>query len=149
MDDIIIVGPSGTDNFERGDRALKALFAYRENPDIDLPSAEELAEAGAHTIIREGSGIAYLIADLMHVAQRVGVAVPAILAEGMEHYGCDCIEQAWENSEEWANNLQDESNLERAEAVLETAGVPTAFWRACMVKTGFIAPDDDIYDPEA
>jgi hypothetical protein len=51
------------------------------------------------------------------------------------------VEQAWENSEDWHDTLQDESNQARAVAVLRTAGVPMEYDYAVMVKVGIVRPE--------
>lgn len=129
-------------NFERGDKALQALTAvgYRnpsETEGITLPMP-----SGKEVLGSEGYPIADLIADLLHLAQRNGFDVAALLSEGMEHYGADCIEQAWEHSDNWDNTLQSKENIPRAESVLRSAGVPDVFDQAIFAKVGLMHVSD-------
>lgn len=136
------------DNFERGDRARRALDAggYERLEDtinitIPTPDGKEVEGPG-------GYPISDLIADLCHLAQRHGLDVGSLLSEGIEHYGADCIEVAWEHSSEWNSLLQSEDNIDRARSVLRTAGVPEVFDHAIFVKVGFIPPNDKPNDKE-
>jgi hypothetical protein len=127
-------------NFDRGDRALQALAAadYRdpaETVGMKLPTPD-----GGEAPGPEGYPISDLIADLAHLAQRNGFDFQKLIDEAWSHYGADVVEQAWENSDDWHDTLQDESNQARACAVLRTAGVPMQFDHEVMVKVGIVRP---------
>lgn len=145
-DEIEFTAPMGPDNFERGDRALKALAAYSSNLPLHIENEQELVETGKHAFNFagmlptpiEGSPISYLIADLCHVMRRHDLQVDEIVTNAIEHFGSDVIEQAWENDKEWHSHLQDESNLDRAKQVMEAAGVPEQYHDGAMKKSGIL-----------
>lgn len=131
-------------NFERGDKAERALEAAGYAPVEDTIDNEVPLPNGELVVAFEGYVISDLIADLCHLAQRHGLAedIAALVAAGVEHYGADCVEQAWENSDEWDNELQSKDNLPRAERILSLAGVPAVFWAPVMIKLGLITGDE-------
>jgi hypothetical protein len=115
------------DNFKRGDRAAAALSATGyEDPAVTITESTP-TPSGARS-----PGTAYpisdLIADLCHLARRVGVSDLVELVEhGVAQYGGDCVEQAWENDEDFDNLLQTEDSVARALTILRIAGVPKRF----------------------
>lgn len=130
------------DNFERGDRAMRAMEAYRgaggasdEEGVLGLEGSEEFGWI-------KGYPIGDLFADLLHLCARYDVDGPAMMAQGMEHYGADLIEQAWEHSDDWDDTMQSPANLTRAQDILEINNVPLVFWGDIMVKVGLVSPDD-------
>jgi hypothetical protein len=107
------------DNFQRGDRAAAALSATGyEDPAVTIADSTAFASGEAYPI-------SDLIADLCHLARRVGVSdLMELVDHGVAQYASDCVEQAWENSEDWDSCLQSEDNVARALTVLRIAGVP-------------------------
>lgn len=149
MPDIEIVGPSGPDNFERGDKALHAVAFYMQGGQVKGIDAEEVLELGDNRVeifgaaLPEGSPIPYLIADLCHLLRRYDFAIDDALNHGVAHFASDVIEQAWEHSEEWDSELQDESNIERAIAVMQTAGVPEYVHQKALRMTGLVPRNEE------
>jgi len=118
------------DNFERGDRAERALLAYRGTKDLN-PLGEPFPD---------GYPISDLIADLCHLLARHGLDVQERVMTGLADFGADVIEQAWEHSEDWASELQDASNLQRALSVMQSAGVPEAAHDEALRRVGLLPP---------
>ena len=131
------------DNFTRGDKALEALTAVGyQDPErtlgITIPTPD-----GGEVPGPEGYPISDLVADLCHLAQRSRLDFMHLLDEGVEHYGADIIEQAFQNDDEnWGECLQAKSNIPVAETVLRTAGVPARYDDAIFVKTGLLPADE-------
>jgi hypothetical protein len=124
------------DNFERAANARKALDAgpYEALEDtldytIPTPDGEEAPGVQAYPI-------SDLIADLFHLAAQNHVPIEPLVEEAMEHFGCDIVEQAWENNEEWHNKMQDSSNLERVNDMLAMHNIPAVYWPAIYIKLG-------------
>lgn len=142
-----------SDNFERGDKALKALLAYgipNDNPEGDQEVFSALGRAlGADEEdlptepVAKNYPIGDLIADLLHLNQRYGGSVADIIDRGVAHYAADVIEQAWENSEDWDDTLQSEDNISRAIDVMETAGVPEPYHQHALILTGILSNEED------
>lgn len=136
MPDITIIDDgSGPDNFDRGDRAFKALKRGGYVPD----DAAEVPQDW----VAENYQIPDLICDLLHLARRSGGEVADTIARAVGHYGSDCVEQAWQNDEGWANCLQDAANMERAERVLEVCGVPEEYHQRVYRMVGLLPPTTD------
>ena len=117
------------DNFTRGDKALAAITSQYEDP--NTTDAEPVP----------GYPISDMIADTFHLIRRLELDIPTLIHEAFTHYGADVVEQAWEHSDDWHEELQDESNQARAVAVLRTAGVPIELDYAVMVKVGMVKPE--------
>lgn len=127
------------DNFQRGDRAEQAMVAYQQAG--GFTTAEGMIGV-ATPVFEHGYPFGDLIADLCHLMKRHDVNPMDMVGTGIEHWGADIVEQAWENSDDWDNCLQDESNAERAIEVLNVNGVPEQYHEAVLVKVGIIGPDD-------
>lgn len=127
-------------NFERGDRALAAMEAYRVAGGFSeaegLLGISKTKMLGLDVEFMKGYPFGDLIADLCHLMRRHDIAVDEMVSHGIEHFGADVIEQAWENNEEWDSELQNEDNEERAIEVMNAAGVPEAFQDAALKKVG-------------
>lgn len=132
------------DNFERGDTALRALLAIGfEDPATvsnELPTPDGGTKVVPHV---QGYPIYDLVADLCHLAQRTGLDPWRMLTEGIEHYGADCVEQAWRHSDDWGEMLQEPENIDRARRVLRVAGVPEEYDEGVLVKVGLIPPQEE------
>lgn len=111
------------DNFDRGDRAFRALRA-----------------AGYAEPVLQDYNVADLIADLCHTAQRNGFDVGTVVGNGVSHYGSDCIEQAWANDDGWDNMLQAPENVARAHDILVACNVPELFHEDALRKCGLLPP---------
>jgi len=127
-------------NFERGDRALEAIRSQYEDPTGTIGNKVPTPDGG-EVVAFEGYPISDMLADTMHLIRRLELDIPTLLREAWEHYGADVVEQAWEHSDDWHDELQHESNQARAVAVLRTAGVPIDLDYAVMVKVGMVKPD--------
>lgn len=137
------------DNFQRGDRALEALAVYRDEPlentlEVVLPTPDG-GEVRSPEL--DGYVISDLIADLLHVAARFGINPMDKIDQGIQHFGADCIEQAWEadaenENAEWSDMLQAKSNIEHAAKILAINGVPEEYYNDIFVKVGILAPDE-------
>jgi hypothetical protein len=125
-------------NFERGDRALRAIVAYNNNLPLNIENEAMLIEVGDATVVTQGSPIAYLIADLCHVMRRHDLQIDEILTGAIEHFGSDVIEQAWLHDDNWDNELQTDANTERARQVMATAGVPSQYHDGALRKSGLL-----------
>lgn len=149
MPDIEIVGPSGPDNFERGDKALHAVAFYMQGGQVKGIDAEEVLELGDNRIeifgaqLPEGSPIPYLIADLCHLLHRYGFSIEDAMDHGLAHYASDVIEQAWTHDEEWNDELQSEDNIQRAINVMQTASVPEHVHHKALRMVGLARKEED------
>lgn len=138
----IIEDGAGPDNFERGDKALHATAFYMRGGQLEGIVAEEVLEIGDNAVelfgarLPEGSPIPYLIADLCHLLRRYGFDIDGTLDHAVAHFASDVIEQAWRHNEDWAAQLQDESNVERAITVMQAAGVPERVFEHALRLTG-------------
>lgn len=136
------------DNFDRSEKALRALSAYGgETIEQTMDLTIEHPVTGEVARLPEGYPISDLIADLLHVATTYGVDPMEKINEGIEHWGADIVEQAWEHDDKWHSSLQDPTNIEHAETVLTLNSVPMLYWPGIMTKVGLVKVDDkDSYD---
>lgn len=132
------------DNFERGDRAMIAMKAY--GYDAKGYNVEEEGVTGVGDVEVDGETISFphgypfgdLIADMCHAMRRFDIDPFDQIIAGIEHYGADIVEQAWENDEDWHNMMQHPSNIERATRILDMNGVPSKYHEAILVKVGLL-----------
>lgn len=124
------------DNFERAANARKALdagpYEALENTldyTIPTPSGEEVPGVRAYPI-------SDLIADLFHLAAQNQVPIAPLIEQAMEHFGCDIVEQAWENDDEWNSHMQHRDNLGRVNNMLSMHNIPANYWPGIHRKLG-------------
>lgn len=123
-------------NFARGDRALEAIMHIGyEDPGVTIHQTIPRPDG------TQAPGLAYpisdLVADLCHLAQRIGVPdIGALLDHGLEHYGAECVESAWQHTDDWDNLLEHPSNAARALTILHAAGVPERVHDGVLRKLG-------------
>lgn len=141
------------DNFKRGDRG-EAVMRYYTDPDglkggsADSPMKGEpwdLSPIGGSSEhhFPDGYPVSDMIADVCHALRRHDIDIDQVLHKAVAQFAADVIEQAWENSEEWDDHMQDESNIERAVTVMEAAGVPEWARQEALVLTGLIPPEGE------
>jgi len=116
------------DNFERGDQAERLVAVYMDG--------KGGGETNAADVLSD------MITDILHLAQRDEIDVEDLIVRSAKHYGADCIEQAWENSDDWAQEMQSPLNIEKAVTVLNACGVPELFHHGCLVYVGLLRPDE-------
>jgi len=142
MADITIVDDgSGPNNFDRGDKALRALEAagyerLEDTLDYTIPTPDGREVPGT-----PGYPIGDLIADLYHLAQRHELDMTELIHMGACHYASDVIEQAWKNDDRWESCLQHEANIPRATEVMRAAGVDEAIFDRALQYVGLLPPE--------
>lgn len=134
----------GSDNFDKGDRALAAMKAYRDTghgftEKEGLLGVGTVEIAGEEVTFPRGYPFGDLIADMCHLMVRNEVDPLYMISQGIEHYGADLIEQAWENDDDWDDTLQSINNVARATRILEINQVPEVYHRAIFVKVGLVS----------
>lgn len=124
------------DNFDRGDRAEKALAAVGYGHAAETKGITISTPDGESVPGPEGYPISDLIADLGHYSARCGFEFSELVNAGIEHFGCDCVEQAFAADEDWGEELQSAENADRVRHILRVNGVPEERWVDCFVKLG-------------
>jgi len=129
-----------SDNFERGDRAMVAMKAYGNgggfSEEEGVIGINEVEIMGVPVTFARGYPFGDLIADMCHLMARLDIEPMAMIENGIEHYGADLIEQAWFNSDDWHDTMQDESNIGRAIEILNINHVPIEYHDGILVKVG-------------
>lgn len=128
-------------NFQRGDTAERALNHIGYPPPSETKGNKLPLPDGGEKITAEGYGVSDLVADLCHLLQRHDIDIEDTISAGITHYAADVIEQAFQNSEDWSDILQDEENLDRARMVMRSAGVPEQFEKPALVFVGLLPPE--------
>lgn len=91
--------------------------------------AEYALRAAAYATDELDEGVADLVADLLHAAQRGGLDLVELITRGFGYYGACCVEQAHTYADDWEDRLGHPANRPRIEQVLRVCRVPPKFDR--------------------